>query len=287
VIREPADIRKAERMLWDSVKKGVAHDGVVAYYLGRPLGRFIGRGLVRTPVTPNQVTVLGLLAGVCAGALAAVGGYWWFLAGTITYLFGMVLDCVDGDVARIRVEGSIFGQWLDTVVDDISTCAITVGMGVGLLRVTGNPLFAVVGVATGLGVILTQLYVYNGLVRRSLPIDTARYPWFFLEYLGEGATGAADAAESESAPDAAESESAPDAAESESAPGPQETTTVPRYGRAMAILSQLIRRDVSSLGYVVLCAFSLAKICFILMAAAVGAAALTAMADFVVKRART
>ena len=197
-----------------------------------------------------------------------MGGYRWFLAGTLAYMLGMVLDCVDGDVARIRVEGSVFGQWLDTVVDDIATCAITVGMGVGLFRVAGNPLFAAVGVATGLGVILTQLYVYSGLVRKSLPIDTARYPWFFLGFGGDAA-------------------GAPDAVGSESTPHAPQTTTIPRYGRVMALLSQFIRRDVSSLGYVVLCALSQAKICFMLMALAVGMAALTAVVDYVVKRART
>lgn len=250
VLREPGDIKKAERMLWASVKKSVEHDGVVAYYMGRPLGRLISRVLVHTPITPNQVTLLSLLASVCGAALAAVGGYWWFLTGTALYLFGMVLDCVDGDLARVRVEGSVLGQWLDSVVDDISTCAITVGMGVGLYRVTGNPVFAAAGVATGSAVVLTQLYVYSGLVRMSLSIDTAQYPWFFLE------------------------------------PGGAGTKSSPRYRRTISALSQLLRRDVSSLGYVVLCAFSQAKICFVLMVAAVGAAALTAMTDFVVKRVR-
>jgi len=175
-----ADLRPAASLLWNGANKTLEHDGLVAYFVGRPLARLFSRVLVATLVTPNQVTVVSLVVGLAGAASAALGTYWGFVVGAFLYWFGMVVDCVDGDLARVRVEGSRLGQWLDTIADDLSTSSFTAGMGIGVARLTGHQWWAWLGVAGAVGILLQAIHVYRGLVRMRLPIDTARYPWFFL-----------------------------------------------------------------------------------------------------------
>ncbi len=190
VLETEEDWHRADNRLWQGANKSLEHDGVVAYFVGRPLARLFSRLLVGTAVTPNQVTAVSLLVGLVGAVAAAWGTYWGFVLGAFLYWFGMVVDCVDGDLARVRVEGSRLGQWLDSVADDISTATFTAGMGLGLARFGADMPWSWIGgdaqwwgwagVVGGIAVLLAQTHVYRGLVRAGLPIDTAKYPWFFL-----------------------------------------------------------------------------------------------------------
>jgi phosphatidylglycerophosphate synthase len=171
-IRGPDDVAAAERMLFAALRKTVELDGFIAYHLLRPLARPVTRALLVTSVTPNQVSLFALLLGVVAAAAAARGA---FAVAGFLYWAGSVVDCVDGEIARLRVEGSRTGEWLDSVADEISTFALVAGVGWGL----GAPwtILAVLCLLTG-GPAVAKLYL--DLHRLRLPIDTARYPWFFL-----------------------------------------------------------------------------------------------------------
>src|SRR5262249_19484630 len=174
--RTPTGRSAAERPLFRLLRKSVDLDSVVAYYAMRPLSRLPPRLLVPTPVTPNQVTMLALLSGVTAAISAASGEY--AIAGILFWL-GAAMDCVDGDLARLRLQGSRLGEWLDTLADDVSTLGLLLGLGVGLAADGYGPtwqLLGIVGALCGLG---TEAKLYLDLHRLGLPIDTAQYPWFF------------------------------------------------------------------------------------------------------------
>src|SRR5262249_25722991 len=117
-IRGPDDLAAAERRVAESVRKSVEHDGFVAYYLMRPIARRLVRALIETRVTPNQVTIAALLLGTGAALLAYSSHF--ALAGLL-YWLGATVDCVDGDLARLRLEGSRAGEWFDTLADDATT----------------------------------------------------------------------------------------------------------------------------------------------------------------------
>ena len=177
-IHGPDDVAAAERMLFASLRKTIELDGFIAYHLLRPLARPVTRALLATAVTPNQVTCFALALGLVAAVAASAGAF--ALAGVL-YWAGSVVDCVDGEIARLRVEGSRAGEWLDSVADEVSTFALLGGVGLGL----GGPwaVLAVLGLVTG-GPAVAKLYV--DLHRLRLPIDTARYPWFFLRPSARG-----------------------------------------------------------------------------------------------------
>jgi phosphatidylglycerophosphate synthase len=107
-----------------------SRDGVVDTYLNRFLSRPITRWFLRTPITPNQVTLLAGFLSILGALCFLPGGYWGPLLGALLLQFSAVLDCCDGEIARIKFMESPLGDVLDIICDTIGTLAIFVGMGV-------------------------------------------------------------------------------------------------------------------------------------------------------------
>lgn len=93
--------------------------------LRAPIGKAIlplARALIRVGVTPDLITVTGTL-GACAGALICYPRGEFFLGTLIIWAFVM-LDMVDGAVARLGGLTSRFGAVLDSSCDRIADAAV-------------------------------------------------------------------------------------------------------------------------------------------------------------------
>jgi CDP-diacylglycerol---glycerol-3-phosphate 3-phosphatidyltransferase len=78
--------------------------------------------LARAGVTPDMVTVTGTVGAVVgAVALIATGHLFW---GAFTVTVFVLLDMLDGALARARGGGSVFGAVLDSVGDRAADAAI-------------------------------------------------------------------------------------------------------------------------------------------------------------------
>lgn len=125
-VRAEGDIQAAEDFLLAGLVKKA--DGVVSRYINRKISLSITRRLMKTAVTPNQVTAIVLLIGILSGpAIVVLGGYGGPVLGGLLYYASSVLDGCDGELSRLRFQGTRYGAWLDTVVDDT----------VGLSYITG------------------------------------------------------------------------------------------------------------------------------------------------------
>ncbi|MGD0781549.1 MAG: CDP-alcohol phosphatidyltransferase family protein [Candidatus Aminicenantales bacterium] len=100
-------------------------------YAYRPAAYLFVRAIYWTSITPNQITLfsiaVGLAAAVCFGFGPAAAG-----AGAGLYIIGVVLDCADGQLARLKKNGTRMGRVLDGVVDYITGTSVYVGIGLGL-----------------------------------------------------------------------------------------------------------------------------------------------------------
>ena len=79
-------------------------------------------GLARAGVTADMVTVVGTLGAVAGSvALLATGHLLW---GTVVVTVSVLLDLLDGALARARGGGSLFGAVLDSTGDRVADAAI-------------------------------------------------------------------------------------------------------------------------------------------------------------------
>ena len=86
----------------------------------------IGRGLLRTGLTPDGMTLIGTVATIAAAlTLFPMGHLFW---GTIVIWLFVMFDMLDGAMARARGGGTRFGAVLDATCDRIADGAIFAGL---------------------------------------------------------------------------------------------------------------------------------------------------------------
>lgn len=87
----------------------------------------LGGRLARAGVTPNAITVFGTLGVVVSAVVCFPRG--WFFAGTLLVWGFVMLDVVDGAVARAGVGSSKFGGVLDSTADRVADAAVFAAVG--------------------------------------------------------------------------------------------------------------------------------------------------------------
>ena len=107
--------------------------------------------LARLGLTPNQVTLVGLVAGIASGALFAQGqwtsGAWAGVLWSICYL----MDYCDGEVARLTNRSSRFGKYLDDFVDWVVHVALFLGIAAGAYQRFDDEMWLWLGAAAAVG----------------------------------------------------------------------------------------------------------------------------------------
>ena len=152
------------------------YDGPGDRYIGRAVSLRITRRLSHTSVTPNQVTFVALLLGMFAFVLAGIGT--WphiFFAGLLMFA-QVVLDSVDGELARVRYMGSKLGMWLDNISDDLIDNLLVIGLGWGI-----GGSWAEVGIVAAIARGFSALVTYKGASAAGSPGDVMAFRWWFEE----------------------------------------------------------------------------------------------------------
>jgi CDP-diacylglycerol--glycerol-3-phosphate 3-phosphatidyltransferase len=102
----------------------------------------IGQALVRTPITPNMITVAGTV-GVSASCLALFPIGWLFPGAAIATFF-VFLDMLDGLLARMKGSSGPWGAFLDSAMDRVADAAVFGGITIWFIRVPADHPLAVV-----------------------------------------------------------------------------------------------------------------------------------------------
>lgn len=129
--------------------KGAAVEEWIDLRFFRPAGLRLARVLAPTAVTPNQVTVWGMLVGVLAGHLFFYSSRTVNLIGVALFIVSDIFDSADGQLARIRGSSSRLGRLLDGAGDSVRFTSLYGHLLVRLLHVgwgwNGVLLFALAG----------------------------------------------------------------------------------------------------------------------------------------------
>ena len=107
---------------------------VSAYLIDRIVVR-LGVVFERLPFTPNQVTLMSAAVGEAAGILF-IFDQW--LAGAISVFASMVLDGLDGEVARRKNMKSKYGAFLDTMMDRVVDTTVVLGVAYSSAKIYGD-----------------------------------------------------------------------------------------------------------------------------------------------------
>lgn len=98
------------------------------------LARPFSWALAAVGLSPNQVTVLSAVASVAGLALVAVGQWGIAAWGAALVYLGLILDHADGQVARRTGKGSVWGMYLDSVLDRVVEAGLFVALIVPAAR---------------------------------------------------------------------------------------------------------------------------------------------------------
>ncbi len=117
-------------------------------YIARPLAAVLLYVLRRTPLTPNQVTFLGAFAflGVAA-ALILIPGWTGMLVAAGALEFAYLLDCADGQLARLKKMTSEVGAYLDFLIDEVKALILVGAFAVRLYLTEHHVWWLFVGLA--------------------------------------------------------------------------------------------------------------------------------------------
>lgn len=117
-------------------------------WIARPPAAVVVYALRGTPITPNQVTFLSavIAAGACA-MFALLPGYGWLVAAAAVFELSFVLDCADGQLARLRRTASPLGHLLDFLMDELKAMLLFGAVAVGMWRDRHDDRILLVGLA--------------------------------------------------------------------------------------------------------------------------------------------
>ena len=117
-------------------------------WVARPPAAVVVYALRNTPITPNQVTFLSasIAAAACA-MFALLPGHGWLVAAAAVFELSFVLDCADGQLARLRRTASPLGHLLDFLMDELKAMMLYGCVTVRLWREGGDPRILLVGMA--------------------------------------------------------------------------------------------------------------------------------------------
>jgi CDP-diacylglycerol--glycerol-3-phosphate 3-phosphatidyltransferase len=91
----------------------------------RRFSKPLARGLAKTRVSPNSITIVATIIGLASGAVIAFGK---ILEGVALIFISQILDCTDGDLARLTDRVTRTGAFLDRVFDRFVDAAIIAGV---------------------------------------------------------------------------------------------------------------------------------------------------------------
>jgi phosphatidylglycerophosphate synthase len=118
-----------------------ATDGFFSVFFLRKLSKPLTWVAVKIGATPNQVTIASFAIGLLAAFMFSKGTFLDLLAGAILLQLSIVVDCVDGELARYTRKFSQLGAWLDAITDRVKEYAVFLGLAYGAFVQHGQDLW--------------------------------------------------------------------------------------------------------------------------------------------------
>jgi hypothetical protein len=108
-----------------------SNDGFFSVFFLRKFSKILTWVAVKIKATPNQVTLLSFAIGLYSAFCFSRGTFTSILLGAILLQVSIIVDCVDGELARYTRQFSKLGAWLDAVTDRVKEYMVFMGLAYG------------------------------------------------------------------------------------------------------------------------------------------------------------
>ncbi len=163
--------KQAERLLFRSLHLDT--EGIVDRLINRKLSRLWTKVFLALRLSPNTITMVATVIGLIAAFVFGMGTYAAGLLAALLFQLSAVIDCSDGEVARLTFTESPFGAWLDIAMDNVVHIAIFAGIAAGAYWTMAGSDHAWVPLAFGAAAVTGNAVSFS-LVNRAQAIRAAQ-----------------------------------------------------------------------------------------------------------------
>jgi hypothetical protein len=132
------------------------HNDIGGVLFGDWVSPYITREFLRYGWSPTIGTMGMLVAGLCGAVMMPFGGIWSVL-GALCFILFYVLDCVDGEVARLRGIDSYYWTFPDFFIGAGIMSLFYISLGIHAMLLTGSPWLLLAGTALAMALLIKKL----------------------------------------------------------------------------------------------------------------------------------
>jgi hypothetical protein len=125
--------------------KAIEAEEIFDLLIYRPLAFLFVTATYSINLTPNQVSLMAMAIGVLGGVLFGCGSAECLTWGAVCYFLSNTLDCADGQIARLKKNGTRIGRIVDGFIDYVVSIAVFLGIGISLAKHVGLGVFPAFG----------------------------------------------------------------------------------------------------------------------------------------------
>lgn len=116
------------KIIYNNQKNGDIYYMYFTRYISAPITAI----LTYTKVTPNMATLAMFFFGIMGSIFFSLGDVYSYIIGGLSFVFLIVSDTVDGELARFKGTSSLFGDYLDRLAHYVTNTSMFLGIGIGL-----------------------------------------------------------------------------------------------------------------------------------------------------------
>jgi phosphatidylglycerophosphate synthase len=148
---------------------GLSHDSPITRILSRPASRLLTRMFLKTPISPNQITLLSFFFGLISAFLFFQGSYGTNVVAAMLLVLSTWVDGADGEIARLKFMETDIGKKLDIYCDNIIHFLVFTAIGCGVYFKTDESIFLYFGGLAGLGGLIAFFLLSPILLEKRSP----------------------------------------------------------------------------------------------------------------------
>jgi phosphatidylglycerophosphate synthase len=147
----------------------VQQDGLWTRFVLRPVSFPVSWAALRIGLGPAAVSYFSALVSIAGGVLFSLPGYLLPGIGAVLFNAFSVLDCVDGNMARVSGKAGPWGGWADAAMGFIAYTAVFTASGIYVFtRTLWWPVLIVTGLTSSANLLTRVAYqMYKNIVGES------------------------------------------------------------------------------------------------------------------------